>query len=143
VLFYSFIILNALSPVLYNVVFGFYIIKQKKDLKPLYVLFTLIFELSLLGSYLLLADALRRLYLNLKGNTDFVINKKLIFVYFASSIIYLVFLAVSFWLFVTSENHYYAKKALIGQLLSNFASYFMNFVIMVIFWKILVNMPKQ
>lgn len=142
-LFYSFVTVNALSPVVFNVVLGFYIYKTDTELRPLYRLVTLIVYLAMLGSYLLLADALRRLYLNLKANTDFVLNKRLIFVYFGSTIFYFICLAVAFGLFMSSGLIYFAPKAMVGQLLCNFASYIMQSVMIVIYWKILVNLPKK
>jgi hypothetical protein len=141
--FYSFAVVNAISPIVFNVVLAFYSYKGDTQLRPFYRLIALCVYLAMLGSYLLLADALRRLYSNLKAKTDVVLNIRLIFVYFGSTIFYFICLAVAFGLFMSSGQHYFVPKAIIGQLLCNLASYIMQSLMIVIYWNILVNMPRK
>ena len=141
--FYSFAVVNAISPIMFSIVLAFYIYKGDTKLRPLYRLITVFVYLLMLGSYLLLGDALRRLYSNLKANTDVVLNIKLIFVYLGSTIFYFICLAVAFGLFMSSGLTYFAPKAIIGQLLCNLASYIMQSLMIVIYWNILVNLPSK
>jgi len=75
----------------------------------------------LISSYLLIADALRRLYMNFKANTDFIINKKLLFTYLAATAAYSVFLIVSFCYIITLKR-IDSEQFMIGQSLSTYAN---------------------
>ena len=141
--FFIFVIANAISPIIYSILLGFYFDKKKDHLKPEYR-FSLVFLYSaMLGSYMLLADALRRLYKNLKDYSDVKLNKTLMCAYFASTIFYFVCIVVLLVLTILSKYEYYSTKALIGQLLSNLSGYCMDAILIVLYWEILKNLPTN
>lgn len=69
---------------------GEYQLKHERKLHSAYLVSLVLLLSQMLGSYLLLADALRRLYTHLKNNTEVKINKRLICVYSVSTINYFI-----------------------------------------------------
>ena len=92
---------------------------------------------------MLLADALRRIYKNLKDNTKVELNKTMMLAYLVSTIFYFVSIVVLLWLTIKSSYDPQAYRAVVGQFIGNFASYFMSAILLVIYWKILVNLPPK
>jgi len=148
--FYIFVSINALSPFIYCIALGFllksgYINDEaaKKSLGPLYYSSLVLLYLTMLLSFMLLADALRRIYKSLKDNDKVEVNKKMMLVYFASLIYYFISSVVVLWL--TAKSHYdlYAKRTIVGQIIVDSAKYIMSTIILVIYWRILTNLPPR
>jgi hypothetical protein len=92
------------------------------------------------ASYLLLADALRRIYKNFVS--DLNLNTKLIFSYFTNTIFYFSSLMITSILFLVCNRNFEAVPVLTGELITNLASELMTAVLVVIFWKIIDNIPS-
>lgn len=114
VAFFIFVFVNATAPIIYCILVGFYFEKHDTNIEPGYRFSLVLVYASILGSYMLLADALRRLYKNLKGNTNVKVNKKMMCAYFVSAILYFVSIVVCLGLTISSKYDYYSKKALLG-----------------------------
>ena len=100
VAFYIFLTVNALSPIIYCILLGFVFFTEKKyqNLRPAYLLSLVILYCTMLGTYLLLADALRRIYKNLKDNTKVELNKTMMLVYLLTTILYFFSIIALIWL---------------------------------------------
>lgn len=92
---------------------------------------------------MLLADALRRLYKNLKDNDKVEVNKRMMLVYFASLIYYFICCVVVLVLTAKADYDLYATPAIVGQIVEDTAKYIMSSIILAIYWKILANLPPR
>jgi hypothetical protein len=142
--FFIFVIVNAISPIIYCILLGFHLkFLHDGGLRQAYRFSLVLLYSAMLGSYLLLADALRRLYTNLKDNSDVKLNKGMMCTYLISTIFYFFSLVALLVLAIKSDYHFYSREAVIGQLLGNFASYGMQAILIAIYLQILANLPKN
>jgi len=115
----------------------------EKSLGPLYYTSLVLLYLTMFVSFMLLADALRRLYKNLKDNDKVEVNKRMMLVYFASLIYYFICCVVVLVLTAKADYDLYAKPAIVGQIVEDTAKYIMSTIILAIYWKILANLPPR
>jgi len=119
--FYIFVSINALSPIIYCILLGFllrsgyfYDEAAKRSLGPLYYSSLVLMYLTMFLSFMLLADALRRIYKNLKDNVSVELNKTMMLVYSASMIYYFISIVAMLWLTASCTYNINKKPAIYG-----------------------------